>query len=399
MKYLHIFRPFLVLNFFILSTGSGVGPAYAEDPRFLSAYHSEYGLKLFNDENYDLATERFAKAFLLDPNNQIAKETLQKIAAEKARLGSSGLKILRFIDQVEYIDFLTARYQGLTEENSRLLEFLRNNKNLSGDAALQEKFHTVEKQIAEKPSALPRVGLIGFAGEESQTLNLDNLISQLVQERANLAKEVGFWEEQNNQLRHFRKTVLSQSSSINPLAEAGKVKSQLEEVNQRVVEKDQLLTVQQDNIDYFKNELTRVRDDFTALQENFRATDIKIVELTNKIAALSVEIFEKNKMIGEKDERAANLQNDLNMANEKFNLVQRIIKEKDDRIAALETEMGQLHNNLASGQPSGFQVTQLQGDLKDFEAEFKDQISKSRERLASLESQYTDLINLAQTAY
>ena len=150
MKYLHIFRPFLVLNFFILSTGSGVGPAYAEDPRFLSAYHSEYGLKLFNDENYDLATERFAKAFLLDPNNQIAKETLQKIAAEKARLGSSGLKILRFIDQVEYIDFLTARYQGLTEENSRLLEFLRNNKNLSGDAALQEKFHTVEKQIAEK---------------------------------------------------------------------------------------------------------------------------------------------------------------------------------------------------------------------------------------------------------
>ena len=249
MKHLNITKTVFVLTASFFLAGQS---ARAEDPRFLSAYHSEYGLKLLNDEKYDLAVERLAKAFLLDPKNKTAKESLQKIAAEQSRQGSRGLKILRFIDQVEYIDFLTARYEGLTEENARLLQFLRNSKNLANDALLLEKFHTVETQISLKPSALPRVGLIGFAGDETKTIDLSSLTNQLADERADLAKEVVFWEERNNQLRDFRKKVLFQNSAENPTVVAVKYKSQLDEVARRVVEKDQLLTVQQQNIDYFK---------------------------------------------------------------------------------------------------------------------------------------------------
>jgi chromosome segregation ATPase len=389
MNNFYIARTILALSFCstILST-----PARAEDPRFLSSYHSEYGLKLLNESKYDLAVERFARAFLLDPQSKTAKESLQKIAGEQSYSGSKGLKILRFIDQVEYIDFLTSRYQGLVEENGRLLQYLQDNQNLAKDTALLEKFNAVEGQIKAKPSALPRVGLIGFAGDEAKSMDLNALISQLAQERTDLAKEVGFWEDQNNQLRSLRKTVLFANSAENPAVAAEKYKSQLDEVADRVKDKDELLSVQQQNIEYFKTELAAVRSDFTSLQDKFKNTDVKISELTNKIAGMSAEIFEKNKIIIEKEDLAASLQKDLGVANEKINLVQRIIQEKDDRISALEKEMATVQTSAAStGHPADSQVLKVQSDLKDFEVQFKEQMEKSRERIVSLEVQYADL--------
>ncbi len=364
---------------------------WAEDPHFLSAYHCEYGLKLYHDGKMDFAIERFVKALLLDPENKTAKDSLRKISAEIVPSSNSRvLEITRFIDQIEYFNFLDLRYRSLTTENSRLFEFVR--KNFPKDPILAQKVQTIESRQADRSVVLPSVGELGFASDDNKKTNLPDVILNLSRQRQLLLEQISFWEEQNNDLRLVRRSILSQGSAENPLVVANKLKSQLSEVENRTAQKDDLLATQHQNIEYFQSELSSVRDNFYQLQQQFKTTDLKIGELNKKLAEMSIEIFEKNKIIAQKEDYAAKLQREISEANEKMNLVQRIIQEKDDRIASLEKEMSALHLAVNSGLSSSDpQVVQLKSDFKNFEEQFKSQMGKSRERIISLEIQFADL--------
>ncbi len=269
---------------------------WAQDPHFLSAYHSEYGLKLYNDGKVDFAIERFVKALLLDPENKTAKDSLRKISEEIVPSSNSRvLEIARFIDQIEYFNFLDLRYQSLTTENSRLFEFVR--KNFPKDPTLAQKVQTIESRQADRSVVLPSVGELGFASDDNKKTNLPDVILNLSRQRQLLLEQISFWEEQNNDLRLVRRSILAQGSTENPLVVANKLKSQLSEVENRTAQKDDLLATQHQNIEYFQSELSSVRDNFNQLQERFKTTDLKIGELNKKLTEMSAKIHDTEQQL------------------------------------------------------------------------------------------------------
>lgn len=393
MKYRFIVPAALVLIFCICLISS---KAYSDDPRFLSAYHSEYGLKLYHDGKMDLAADRFTKALLLDPHNETAKNSLQKIAKENSTvIGTRSLKILRFIDQIEYFTFLNDRFRNLISANSRLLDFFSNNS--SNDPNLTLKIQTLKTQQDVHPNALPQVGVVGFAEYDTQDLGLDEIIVALSRDRQALIKEINFWEEQNSELRNLKSKILGKGAVEATAAIATKYRNEFEIAQGNIVEKDKLLTAQHESIEYFQAQLSGVRENYNSLTEKFQNTDAKIAELTKKLAAMSMEVFEKNKILADKDSRAADLEKEILDAHEKMSLVQRIIQEKDERIASLEKEMTQLQVAVSkSGASSDQNVAQMKTDMDDFKAQFKSQMAKSRERIIGLEIQFLDITHKYQ---
>lgn len=365
--------------------------ASADDPRYLSAYQSEYGLKLYNEGKVDLACERFVRALLLDPENATAKDTLRKISNQiisQSHLKS--LRISRFIDQIEYFNFLDIRYRSLIDENKRLMEF--SYIHAVQDSSLTEKMRTIEKSQLDRTIALPSVSTVGYAADDAKIVDLDDMVLSLIKERQPLLREIGFWKAQNDQLRALRRLILDYVRRTAPDLVANHYKSQLDDIQTRMTQKDDLLATQQQNIEYLQSELSSVRDSFDQLQERFKNTDLKISELTKRIADMSMEVFEKDKLLSQKDVFVAELQKEVNEASEKMNLVQRIIQEKDARIASLEKDMLQIQVAINSDDISANkEIAQFKSELKEFESQFKLQMEKSRDRIISLEVQLADL--------
>ncbi len=363
----------------------------ASDPRFLSAYHAEYGVKLYNDGKINFSIERFIKALLLDSENVTAKDFLRKISQQGSSvLADRSVKISRLVDQIEYYNFLNLRCQSLISENSRLLTFI--DKNLAKVPSLGQKVDAIKSAQADNPGIWPSVGKVGFENDDTKDINIDEIIMNFGQQKELLLSQIRFWEEQNNQLRLLRRSLLAGANSQNSVVVADKLKSEMVEIKNRAQEKDELLATQNQNIEYFQSELSNVRENFNLLQERFKSTDSKISDLTKKIAEMSMVILEKDKILDEKDLYAAKLQREMNEATEKLNLVQRIIQEKDDRISSLEKEAAQISKNINSQAGSvDPQIAELKTDLKLFEEQFKAQMEKSRDYIIDLRMQFVNL--------
>lgn len=282
------------------------------------------------------------------------------------------------------------RYRSLIEENKRLIEFAHTH--IAKDSSLTEQVQGIEISQRDRIIALPSVGTVGFASDDSKIVDLDDLVLSLTKERQPIIREIGFWKSQNDQLRELRRVILSRNRRTTTDLVANNYKSQLDEIQDRMNQKNDLLAIQQQNIQYFQVELLSVRESFDQLQERFKNTDLKISELTKQIADMSMEAFEKDKVLAQRDDYAAELQQKVNEANEKMNLVQRIIREKDERIVSLEKEMSRIQRMVNSGDISATkEIARFKSDFKEFESQFKLQMEKSRDRIIGLEIQLADL--------
>ncbi len=395
MSNLKISRALFVLLVLCLALGS---IARAEDPRYLSNYNSEYGLKLFHDGKNDLAVERFTKALLLDPQNKTAKESLKTIAETLSAVSATkGLQIERFMDQLEYLNFLSDRYKNLVAENSRLSEFIKSNNSNQSDSLKQTAADLLAK-------AQDRSNISSHFGDlvtpvEDQNVDLGGVIDQLAEKRQSLVREIDFWTSQNNQLRGLKRRIVDGGTAISANSDA--FKSKMGEIQDQLSEKDKVVDTQKRNLEYFQNELGSVRGNYDSLQEKFKSTDKKIADLTKNLAEMSMEIYSKDKVINEKDIRMADLERELNETREKMSLVQRIIQEKDDRIASLEKDMTAVQTTVASngsstgqaGAANAATMAQLKSDFAEFQKQFKAEIEKSRDKVIHLE---TELVQLTQ---
>lgn len=359
------------------------GHSFADesDPKFIAAYNTEYGLKLLSEGKYDLAVERFVKSLLTDPENTAARDSLKEIAETRAvSEANSGLKILRFLDQLDYVRFLQGRYRNMAEENVRLREFLQRQPLLTPD--LKAESDRLDGQAREWLQQFPRIG-VPEGPADDQRVDLPRLIARLAQKKEELLKQVSFWEDQNNRLRAVRRAALEQGA-------IGAAAKKADETRGRLLDKDKLLEAQRRNTEYFRKELATVRDDFSALQDRLKNTDEKILDLTKKLAEMSMDLFEKNKQLTAKDNHAAALEQELSEAREKMNLVQRIIQEKDDRIALLEQDIGRIQSQMAAG-PMLEGVSQIKTDLKDFQESIKAEMEKNRDKVVDLQTRLTQL--------
>lgn len=384
--------PALIRTFFwILFSGVFlVSNAFAFDAnsRYVSAYNSEYGLKLMHDGKLEQATERFVKSLLLDPANQTARKSLKELAGSLPVTEEiSGPRILRFLDQLEYLQFLNERYKSIANENTRLRDFLGQQSALSPDLKLQAQ--NIEGEAQKRLSQFMVYDpTAGVPVTNDQAVKLSEITNQLNEKKKYLLTEIDFWEGQNRQLRAIRNSAMEQGM----IGEAAKkLSTQIEAVQERLGDKDKLLFAQRQNTEYFQKELAAMRDNFNLMQDKLKNTDERVASLTKQIADMSMEIIEKDKTLSAKDLMAKGLEQQLTEAQEKLNLVQRIMQEKDDRIALLEKDMSQVQNQMAAAGSDPGTMAAIKSNLQGFQSEMKKEMEKSREKIIDLQTQLIQL--------
>lgn len=383
---------FLSIEIFAFSSVPAV-LADPQDPKLTAEYHSQYALKLLRDGNVSQALERFLRAVLFDPNNQNAVQNLRSLASGTAQGITSleAVRIARFLEQVEYLQFLQKRNESLAAENSRLIDFIKRLE--LKDTLKKRELNAFESSANSRVSRLLTLKDFRLFNDEG-TLDVPGLLSQLDRQRSVLIAEIDFWGGQNQGLRALRRDLLAgQTLNVGAKGSAAAVS----DLQTRLTEKEKLVEAQARNLDYFRNEIALVRDNFKVLQNKFSETDQKIAELTKKLAEMSIELFEKNKQINSQAEKITVLKNELLESTEKLSLSQRILSEKDSKILALETRLAQgpgvsLAPGAATGAPQG-DIAQFQNEMKAFEKTFKQEMLHSRERIIELETEFAQLNN------
>ncbi len=360
-----------------------VSSLHAQDERYLANYHHEFGLKLYHDGKLAAAADRFVRALLLDPAQDAAKGQLQKLSGD-SRFGDPllRLRVLRFLDSVEYRRFLESRKKGLQATTRSLIDFIRQN-----DAAGQfiAEIDTIQIRFEKNSNAPKASGAVRWI-EQSGLLDLKAVNTSFEEDRDNLIKEIDEAEQIHRQLKAVKSKVMEGLVVTRKKAVAGQWESELGKVKTQLAEKDNLLVVHRNNIEYFKNELALMRESFNALQEKLKNTDEKVVELTKELARMSLELFEKNRLLVDKESRAAGLEQELADAQERLILVQRLIQEKDEQIGVMEQRVIE----IARGRGDGG-MADLKLSMKDLKTEVDANLETNRQKIESLEQQLTDL--------
>ena len=125
-------------------------------------------------------------------------------------------------------------------------------------------------------------------------------------------------------------------------------------------------------------------------RQRLKQTDKRITELTRDLAGMSLEAYEKNKAIADRDEFIAELKNVLTDTKERLSLVQRIIQEKDKHVQKLKKQVSDLQT-VVSKEADPASINILKNDMSDLQAKLQTQSESSRSQIALLEQKINDI--------
>lgn len=133
---------------------------------------------------------------------------------------------------------------------------------------------------------------------------------------------------------------------------------------------------EKESVDYLKNFLAQKKDrlvdivrilqkenDFLKEAAAIRPRQ-KISVLTDQLAGKTLELIEKDSLLAEQKENFQSLENSLEEAQERLNLVQHIIQEKDQRIQVLEKDVTQMQALTQQG----YEINQK--NIEDLKTQF-----------------------------
>jgi hypothetical protein len=384
-----LFKTFLS-GLLILMLACPLAFAYDASPGSIS--HLEKGVKLQNQSQLNPATQQYIKTLLNDTSNSQAKEKLQEIARDISDWSSAEKQsLLRFLELIEYINFLRDRQMYLENNNELLVQFIL--EQVNDNEPIRQELNRIQKSLN---TAQPQDAMGSL-----KSLQSDNVlpINQLNEELARIKKDflsyLEMLQDVNRQLRQEKGRVLKQQfSSRKPSFKTPIRREQIQDIRERLIEKDLFLKRQEENYSQLSQEMSSVHKQFQALQGQLQATDQKITDLTRELAGMSLAVFEKEKALADRENRMNVLAAELNEAQERLNLVQRIIHEKDDRIQTLEQEVTSIQKTSIPSSPKDQDARDV-GDIKEnmivMQEEWRSQALANSEKIAVLEAKLQGL--------
>lgn len=117
----------------------------------------------------------------------------------------------------------------------------------------------------------------------------------------------------------------------------------------------------------------------------------KISMLTDQLAGKTLELIEKESLLTEQKEDFQSLENSLQEAEERMNLVQRIIADKDQRIQVLEKDVTQMQALTRQGyEVSQKNIEDLKLQFVQLHDDLNEQMSVNHDKIAALEALLAD---------
>lgn len=163
-----------------------------------------------------------------------------------------------------------------------------------------------------------------LAKQEAQVLRMREQVQILYTQRQDLIKEAEALREQIRQLRqdqNFR------------YARTADTKTKPQKLVEHIKKQDEQI------ID-LKAHLTRLLEEAASLQKTDAVSEKEMAVLQDKIRALETEISDKEKELSFSKEQTASLEGRIKDYQERWDVVEEMIKDKEDRILFLEKEMG-----------------------------------------------------------
>ena len=337
-----------VMVLFSLGIFSLPGRAEAKtkhEKKFLSQFHTDYGIEFYNQKKYEQAIEQFSKVLILDNTNGVAREYLRNIAKDKDFWpGGYNLPLLRFVELTEYNDFLKSRIIFLNTNNAMLTNFVLTRGEY--DPAVIKEAREIENVIkARFPN--PETGTRHTAPEFLKTpADITAYTQALLDDKIELIEALEELQAFNRQLRTVKRDVISHIGDERKKEQVARIDGRIEMIHVALAAKDEVIEKQTKQYDELNAELKKVNGEFSQVQSRLKDAEKKIVGLTKDLAGMSLDSMEKSKLLAQKDSRMSDLEKDLIESRERLGLVQRIIREKDDHILVLEEELAGIENRL-----------------------------------------------------
>jgi len=361
----------------------------ATPSRHQARFYLDFGEKLFKENNREDSITPFLKALIFDTSQTSAADRLREVAQEVDR--TTRLKVLRVVELAEYYQFLLSHVRGLESSNASMDDFIyENTEKEEIKNALASLRRDIEKTSREGDFSTSLM----TPDEWDETGSLEGDLSDAILRRTDdLADYFSFLQNKNGVLRDIKKDILTSRRVKRQGKIAAQLTGQVQEIALELASKDMLLEKQNRDIRHFRDEMKAMRVQFSSAAGQWQETEVKVKDLTRELAGMSLELYEKNKNLGDKGARIEALENDLLEAKERWQLVQRIMQEKDGHIRQLEDEVMTLQG---AGAFDGTRIGEdglasLEGKVQHLSDEMNTQRQTSQEKIVMLEERFEDL--------
>ncbi|MDP2654297.1 MAG: hypothetical protein Q8Q08_09725 [Candidatus Omnitrophota bacterium] len=332
-------------------------------------------MKLFEKGDREPAANQFVDALLWDPANPIARKNLQVILKMDSFLSKKSANDLsHFLELAEYLSFLEKRLADVKGESQGLSRDLW--VAAQQNPAVRENIGLITGTPV--PSAAPDVAEIRKQCPP-KVAHLSKINALLEARKQALLKELASHETSREQLQALRRQVL-------PLIGPEQRNGPMGKVYAEMAEKDRVMQEQKSRLTSLNAELEQVRRSFDELKTRIESTDRRVLDLTQKMAGVTLESFEKDKLLADKNGEILAIRQKLTDTEERLMLVQKIIKDKDSRIGELEDQVTSVRTDIDRGTAANdSDVKALQREMAALQEKFREQELRSREKIQGLE--------------
>jgi len=384
-KYFKIFYSLIIymaLNLVIVTPSLVL--AYEKKPDY--GNYCEYANFLTQNGQERLATKEYIKALLVNLNNTQAKQALKKIVTSSKSFTIKQRSLLhRYINLLDFLTFLTQRIYQIEAANLATIEFIAQHID-SGESAELAMIATIKK--GRNLNSFPEI--LHIFENDDPNFQLEGINRKLVDKKENFTILLEDMQSTHDKLRKMKRQIIANYKKVNEVYKNDKLQHQIDSLESKIEEKDNYIIKQERILDVFSQQLTDVRLEFDVVKERIQETDEKVVHLTRELAAMSLSAYEKDRILADKEDETQLLKDDLMDANQRINLMQKVIIEKDDIIQNLEQEVDKI--NIALNQrSSNDELIELKTSFSHLKKSMRSEALENRTLMGQLRTEFQNL--------
>ena len=373
------------------------------ESQHISTFHSDYGQKLIQEGNPQEAADQFIQALFFAPSNKVAKENLLLFAQnESFESKSVKMQIFRFTELADYITFLKDRLQKLEKANTTNIQFLLE-ETKTADPRLAE-VKAIRSQIEEQKLPLIRPPE-DIQGEYSDRwTKLVKINKYFLSIKESLLEQFSVTLSAYERLNALKTQIAKSATEEQRHQLTDQYENELTAVKRVLVQRERTLKEQESQMRLLQKNLATVRSDFEYLQSKMDGTNQRMTDLTKKLADMSMQVYEKEALLADKSNANGKLEADIHDAQQRWELVQKIIHEKDEQIKNLEDRTAGGIMSADGSDVSGNakmdslyeKLSTLQKKMEEVEKSNQETTSSLRKEFALLQVQYAQLDQASQ---
>jgi len=302
----------------------------------------EQGIAAFSDRNVSTAVKSFVRALLLDPENGPAQSRLHQISQDSSYLPAyQRSQICRFLGLIDTLTFTEKHIRRVHADNIAIINFIQAN---APEMDLDDGLHAGIQPVAplNEVYEIQTVFLSGWDQTDYRLAHINAHLSQTKTGRMNLLKKI---QTIHAKLWEMKQRIILESAQKQHVNLSEAFTGKIQKLEDKFKNQQQRLDRQDRLIRNLKRQWFSLRRDYSDLQKKYLKLTRHSDSITNQLAGLHLELFEKDRALADQSHQNEQLKEQLLDTEQRTSLTQKILQEKDRRINTL---MSQLSHSTSS---------------------------------------------------